>query len=94
MATDIYLPCISACREKVAMGQRVGLCYTCVEELRLSARVAIDAGERMIATLTKERDEAVELLRRIVERDGLNDNQWFWLHDCKELLNKIDGVKP
>lgn len=37
------------------------------------------------------RDEVVALLRRIVVRDGLNDNQWFWLHDCKELLARIDA---
>lgn len=37
-----------------------------------------------------QRDELLTLLRRIVVRDGLNDNQWFWLHDCQELLARID----
>jgi len=52
------------------MGQRVGRCYTCVEELRSQARVAIDAGEQLIATLSAERDRLRAALAALVGTDG------------------------
>lgn len=61
------LPCISACAEKEAMGQRVGYCAVCSGHIK---RALIQAEDREIKALQgeeqaiRDRDEAREQLRK------------------------------
>jgi len=56
---ETLTPCISACREKIAMGQRVGRCYTCVEEIR-----------QQLAACEAQRDLLRAALVKLVGADG------------------------
>lgn len=65
-----------------------------LSEAQLKLRNGYDDDlSRAIAEVRNQHRDLLALLRRIIVRDALNDNQWFWLHDCKELLEQIDGPR-